>query len=250
MKNRTQGFTLIELLVVVAIIVVLISVLMPSLNNARNQAKAVKCGSNLKQIGQAMHMYAQENNGTLPVWCWSWGTTWPSSTRPVSPDPRADWTQNLWMVRLYPYLNVTVGAPTFENVINAMYGGVFRCPSKNDFSVSGGDGFKISYAMNAFSYDEYGNLRKDENGNVGGGFNIWYQKLNFLEPSVLLVADAHLAGFNHTSAIPALRNNDYLYNIGFLPQYHSFGHNILFSGGDVQRVPVQGMYYTLRKLSK
>jgi prepilin-type N-terminal cleavage/methylation domain-containing protein len=60
------AFTLIELLVVVAIIALLISILMPSLSGAREQAKMVKCLSNLREIGRAMHMYFEETNNWFP----------------------------------------------------------------------------------------------------------------------------------------------------------------------------------------
>jgi len=62
-----EGFTLIELLVVVAIIALLVSILVPSLNKARELAKSALCQSNLRSIGTAFHVYANDHNGTLPL---------------------------------------------------------------------------------------------------------------------------------------------------------------------------------------
>ena len=59
--TRRRAFTLIELLIVISILALLISILLPSLSQARNEAKAVVCASNLRQIGLANNFYANDN---------------------------------------------------------------------------------------------------------------------------------------------------------------------------------------------
>src|SRR5699024_9381544 len=65
-KNLTTAFTLIELLTVIAIIGILASILIPVVGAVRENARGAKCTSNMRQMGQAIHMYAQENGGRVP----------------------------------------------------------------------------------------------------------------------------------------------------------------------------------------
>lgn len=64
--HPSPGFTLIELLVVVAIIALLVSILLPSLNNAKEQARRVVCASGLRSIGLTVIMYASDWDDTPP----------------------------------------------------------------------------------------------------------------------------------------------------------------------------------------
>jgi len=63
--SADAGFTLIELLVVIAIIAVLASLLLPVLVRAKEGGRATVCRNNLRQIGIAAHMYADDNNDTF-----------------------------------------------------------------------------------------------------------------------------------------------------------------------------------------
>jgi prepilin-type N-terminal cleavage/methylation domain-containing protein/prepilin-type processing-associated H-X9-DG protein len=86
-----RGFTLIELLVVIAIIAVLAAMLFPVFARAREKARQSSCQSNLKQLGLAVSMYAQDHDEVLPIrWYGGSNDAWDAPF--------------LWMDLIYPYV--------------------------------------------------------------------------------------------------------------------------------------------------
>jgi len=103
-SGRRSAFTLIELLVVIAIIALLVSILVPSLNQARDLAKTAVCLANQKQVGTAVVEYTAEYNGVI-----------------YGPQPPGtyDMDGKHWVILLLDMMNSSQPFTTWRHITNA-----------------------------------------------------------------------------------------------------------------------------------
>jgi prepilin-type processing-associated H-X9-DG protein/prepilin-type N-terminal cleavage/methylation domain-containing protein len=99
-RARARAFTLIELLVVIGIIAILLSILLPTIARARQQAQSIKCMANLRTLGQAMHMYASANKQYLPYTTTTLVLTNPGVSTATESSPQG----YIWYNAVDPYL--------------------------------------------------------------------------------------------------------------------------------------------------
>ena len=217
-----RGFTLIEILIVLVILALLAALLLPVFSRARESARTASCASNLRQIGQAITLYVQDNNQRFPL-----------AVQPLN---------CTWVDTIYPYAKSTK---------------VFSCPAAQHGEyvpgcgpaepLTGGDvaaryGFNGSYDM-VVPFVEVSSVT-DADGGTTSNYSvptksISLSKYRFPSNTILVLDgsdDAYL--FHNTYAVinpgvDPIHSVEDLKDGGVLPR-HNDGVNLLYVDGHVK----------------
>jgi len=232
-REHTKGFTLVELLVVISIIALLLSVLMPALGRARSQGGQVVCKSQLRQIGIASQMYAQNNRDYAVPGRWNNGGDWISV--------------NTWYSNLTPYIGSGESPRKVYLMTRAdarKYNSVWtklRCPSeRSGVAQSEFQGIAIrTYGINmgcgalagVTYYDGYG-LQDWNRGEV--------RKLNSIKipAEMMFFCDTRDWEYVYAAACSVFRTQPGYFD-SYLPKRHPRGYNAMFVDGHVGNITTQ-----------
>ncbi len=243
MNNRNKAFTLIELLVVIAIIAILAAILFPVFAQAKAAAKKTSCLSNLKQLGLAQNMYANDSDDRLMYTgdnhgFWAW---YPSENcnngNTICPqgfmDPGA--YQN-WGQELFPYV---------KNL------GVYICPTAEKLS-----GVPYGFSTNAGA----GNTTYDLNGAVVGvsttqmsqpASTIVLQSADatsidaYMQPTIFNVTSSNNDTLITVNGTPACNGID----ISWMGETHGKGDNYSFADGHAKYLNRTGVTFKMFGIS-
>jgi len=163
-RRAGTGFTLVELLVVISIIALLLAILLPAVQQARLVAQNVVCKTHLRQGGQAVLLYAQENNGRL-IPGWLFGQT--------ASDPEQYW---------YGMMNEYVGRPEQPTTDSSIGFGTsyMRCPTQPEEAFhTYGVNYDLARESPWFSLER-----------ITGTLHVLAKRLDRVDPATYLIGDS------------------------------------------------------------
>ena len=212
--KRSKGFTLVELLVVVAIIALLVSILLPTLNRARELAKRAICQSQLNGVGKAIMIYYADSKDTFP--CIATNTngtlTFDATCSTFSPGPYAPVT--------------TLAINPVDNLSVLVYKGnltwkMFLCPSTGSKERVRDDTSRYGFGgVAGTSYCDYGLHIPYMTMSTTGNINKAWLSAN---------ADGGLAIMADRPPDPIMTSTN-----NFSPNHNKEGESVLYAGGNVK----------------
>ena len=209
---KTRGFTLIELLVVIAVVALLAALAIPAIAGAQERSRSVTCSSRLRELGMAVLLYTQDNQGRFPR---------SSHSAAANREPG-------WAASIAPYLGAR---PAEANA--AWINREFRCPGNTNEAPNA-----YSYAMNVFF-----ELRKGDS--YVGRPATWRSVLHVPHPSrtILLAETAAATGgmapdhfMCHQWSGPVAARRAVAHD------RHNGRANYLFVDGHVECLPVEATF--------
>lgn len=163
--SRQHAFTLVELLVVIAIIVILAALLLPALSRTKRKALNITCVGQLKQLGIATRLYAEDQDGKLPV-------AEPLPSNPANPQ------------KPLPRISEVLGPYASKAATTNLTASVFKCPGDRAwFFEAEGSSYQWNEWLNGKRID-LGEVNSGHGIAVSNGVVLWETNFTFAHAAV------------------------------------------------------------------